>query len=121
MDDHEADGDESSSSIFRFIPNVHRNGNELVNDGGDGSILAGDGDDFPSVAVVATEDNELLRRLDPSFLSDYQLPRVDISVKLRIVQAAFEDPSVAEEELVAALRYRDFSLTSFILSIMNSE
>jgi hypothetical protein len=118
MDDHEVDGDESSSSIFIFIPNVHRNGNELVNDGGDGSILAGDGDDFPS---VATEDNELLRRLDPSFLSDYQLPRVDISVKLRIVQAAFEDPSVAEEELVAALRYRDFSLTSFILSIMNSE
>jgi hypothetical protein len=118
MDDHEVDGDESSSSIFRFITNVHRNGNELVNDGGDGSILAGDGDDFPS---VATEDNELLRRLDPSFLSDYQLPRVDISVKLRIVQAAFEDPSVAEEELVAALRYRDFSLTSFILSIMNSE
>lgn len=107
MDDHEVDGDESSSSIFRFIPNIHRN--------------AGDGDDFPSVAAVATEDNELLRRLDPSFLSDYQLPRVDISVKLRIVQAAFEDPSVAEEELVAALRYRDFSLTSFILSIMNSE
>lgn len=117
MDDHEVNGDESSSSIFRFIPNVHRNDNELVNDGGD----AGDGDDFPSVAAVATEDNELLRRLDPSFLSDYQLPRVDISVKLRIVQAAFEDPSVAEEELVAALRYRDFSLTSFILSIMNSE
>lgn len=105
--------DENSSSIFRFMLNIPRN-----DDGGDG-LLAGDGDDFPSIA--ATEDNELLRRLDPSFLFDCQLPRADISEKLRVVQAAFEDPSVAEEELVAALSFRDFSLTSFILSIMNSE
>ena len=105
--------DENSSSIFRFMLNIPRN-----DDGSDG-LLAGDGDDFPSIAT--TEDNELLRRLDPSFLFDCQLPRADISEKLRVVQAAFEDPSVAEEELVAALSFRDFSLTSFILSIMNSE
>jgi len=105
----DSEGDERSN-IFRFILNIPRNDNELVNDGGDDRLTS-----------AADTDNELLKRLDPSFLSDYQLPRADISGKLRIIQTAFEDPSVAEEELVAALRYRDFSLTSFILSIMNSE
>lgn len=107
--------DENSSSIFRFMLNIPRN------DDGSNGLFAIDGDDFPSITIAATEDNELLRRLDPSFLFDCQLPRADISEKLRVVQAAFEDPSVAEEELVAALSFRDFSLTSFILSIMNSE